>query len=60
MIAFPDDYKALVPKLLIEIMSSVNTSFVSRVNLASGDAVPETKTLAKGYFCAFSLFTFFV
>jgi len=50
MIAFPDDYKALVPKLLTEIMSTVNTSFVSRVNLASGEAVPETKALAKGYF----------
>lgn len=48
MIAFPDDYKALVPKLLTEIMSTVNTSFVSRVNLASGEAVPETKALAKG------------
>ncbi|KAK9291846.1 hypothetical protein L1049_019796 [Liquidambar formosana] len=48
MIAFPDDYKSLVPKLLIETMSIVGPSFVSRINLATGDVVPETKALAKG------------
>lgn len=48
MIAFPDDYKTLVPKLLIETMLAVNSSFISRINLATGDAVPETKALAKG------------
>lgn len=48
VLAFPGDYKTLVPKLLVETMSSIGTSFVSRVNLATGDAVPETKALAKG------------
>ncbi|XP_057988647.1 conserved oligomeric Golgi complex subunit 7 isoform X2 [Hevea brasiliensis] len=48
MVAFPDDYKILVPKLLIETMQAVGASFVSRINLATGDVVPETKALAKG------------
>ncbi|KAG2715621.1 hypothetical protein I3760_03G086600 [Carya illinoinensis] len=48
MVAFPDDYKTLVPKLLIETMAAVGSSFVSRINLATGNAVPETKALAKG------------
>lgn len=48
MLAFPDDYRSLVPKLLIEAMVAVGASFVSRINLATGDVVPETKALAKG------------
>lgn len=48
MVAFPDDYRILVPKLLIETMQAVGASFVSRINLATGDVVPETKALAKG------------
>lgn len=48
MIAFPDDYKTLVPKVLIETMATVGASFVSRINLATGDVVPETRGLAKG------------
>ncbi|PSS34369.1 Conserved oligomeric Golgi complex subunit 7 like [Actinidia chinensis var. chinensis] len=48
MVAFPDDYKSLVPKFLIETMTTVGASFVSRINLASGGIVPETKALAKG------------
>lgn len=48
MVAFPDDYKILVPKLLIETMGVVGTSFISRLNLATGNAVPETRALAKG------------
>jgi hypothetical protein len=47
-LAFPDDYKTLVPKLLIETMVAIGASFVSRVNLATGEVVPETKALAKG------------
>ena len=46
MIAFPDDYKSLVPKLLIEIMAVVGSSFISRINLATADIVPGT--LGKG------------
>lgn len=49
MVAFPDDYKTLVPKLLVETMASVGSSFVSHINLATGDVVPETKALSKGY-----------
>ncbi|XP_076898633.1 conserved oligomeric Golgi complex subunit 7-like [Bidens hawaiensis] len=48
MLAFPDDYKTLVPKLLIEAMVAIGASFVSRINLATGDVVPETKALGKG------------
>lgn len=48
ILAFPEDYKALVPKLLIETMSAIGASFVSRINLATGDVVPETKALTKG------------
>ncbi|XP_031268112.1 conserved oligomeric Golgi complex subunit 7 [Pistacia vera] len=48
MVAFPDDYRTLVPKLLIETMGTVGASFVSRINLATGDVIPETKALAKG------------
>ncbi|KAK9178591.1 hypothetical protein WN943_027783 [Citrus x changshan-huyou] len=47
MVAFPDDYRTLVPKLLVETMASVGGSFVSRINLATGDFVPETKALSK-------------
>ncbi|KAJ3672639.1 hypothetical protein LUZ60_007360 [Juncus effusus] len=48
MSALPEDYKSLVPKLLIETMNELNSSFVSRVNLATGDVIPETRALAKG------------
>lgn len=48
MLAFPDDYKSLVPKLLIETMATVSASFASRINLATGDVVPETKSMSKG------------
>ena len=48
MIAFPDDYKTLVPKLLIDTMATIGSNFVSWINLATGDVVAETKALAKG------------
>ncbi|BAT91246.1 uncharacterized protein HKW66_Vig0135890 [Vigna angularis] len=48
MVAFPEDYKTLVPRLLSETMMTIGTSFQSRINIAIGDAVPETKALAKG------------
>jgi len=48
MVAFPEDYKTLVPRLLSETMVAIGTGFISRINLAIGDAVPETKALAKG------------
>ncbi|OIW08788.1 hypothetical protein TanjilG_16369 [Lupinus angustifolius] len=48
MIAFPEDYRTLVPRLLSETMMAIGASFISHVNRAIGDAVPETKALAKG------------
>ncbi|XP_065871438.1 conserved oligomeric Golgi complex subunit 7 [Euphorbia lathyris] len=48
MVAFPDDYRVLVPKLLIETMQAIGATFISRVNLATGHVVPETKALSKG------------
>ncbi|CAA0836703.1 conserved oligomeric Golgi complex component-related / COG complex component-related [Striga hermonthica] len=48
MVGFPEDYKTLVSKLLVEMMSSISASYISRVNLATGVAVPETKALGKG------------
>ncbi|CAI0380971.1 unnamed protein product [Linum tenue] len=48
MVAFPDDYKVLVPKLLVETIAAVGASFVSRLDLATGEVVPETKALSKG------------
>ncbi|KAL6603673.1 hypothetical protein ACP70R_044034 [Stipagrostis hirtigluma subsp. patula] len=46
--AFPEEYKLLVPKVLVETMSELCSSFVSRVNIATGDVVPETRSVAKG------------
>ncbi|KAF8658686.1 hypothetical protein HU200_059161 [Digitaria exilis] len=46
--AFPEEYKSLVPRVLVETMSELNSSFVSRVNIATGDVVPETRSVAKG------------
>ncbi|KAL0927617.1 hypothetical protein M5K25_001808 [Dendrobium thyrsiflorum] len=48
MNALPEDYISLVPKLLDETMSELHSSLVQRINLATGDVVPETKTLSKG------------
>lgn len=48
MSALPEDYMALVPKVLLEAMSAICTSFVSRINIATGEVVPETKALGKG------------
>jgi len=49
MNALPDDYSSLAPKLLAETMPERGASFSSRINLATGDVFPETKTLTKGY-----------
>lgn len=58
MVAFPDDYMTLVPKLLVETMGVLGASFVSRVNLATVDAVPETKALAKGWYDVISFLVY--
>lgn len=60
MLAFPEDYKILVPKLLIETMATVGASFVSRLNHATGDVVPETKALAKGPILNFFLVSYII
>ncbi|KAE8720182.1 ribosomal RNA small subunit methyltransferase NEP1-like [Hibiscus syriacus] len=39
----------LVPKLLTETMAAVGSSFVSRINIAPGEVVHETKAFAKGF-----------
>ncbi|XP_062118487.1 conserved oligomeric Golgi complex subunit 7-like [Humulus lupulus] len=48
MVAFPEDYKTLVPKLLIETMATIGASFISRINLSIGEIVPEIRALGKG------------
>lgn len=48
--ALPEDYKSLVPKVLVETMTELSSSFISRINLATGDVIPETKTFGKGHF----------
>ncbi|XP_062118542.1 conserved oligomeric Golgi complex subunit 7-like [Humulus lupulus] len=48
MVAFPEDYKTLVPKLLIETMATIGASFIPRINLSIGEVVPETRALGKG------------
>ncbi|KAJ8541644.1 hypothetical protein K7X08_002460 [Anisodus acutangulus] len=48
LFAFSEEYRTLIPNLLIETMSAIGVSFESQINLATGDAVPETKALAKG------------
>lgn len=48
MNALPEDYRSLIPKLLDEAMTELFSSFVQRINLATGDVSPETKTLTKG------------
>ncbi|CAN4093510.1 unnamed protein product [Withania somnifera] len=48
LFAFPEEYRTLVPNLLIETLSAIGVSFASQINLAIGDAVPEMKALAKG------------
>jgi len=48
MIAFPEDYKTVVSRLLSETMVTIGTGFISRNNHTIGDPIPETKVLAKG------------
>jgi len=47
-VAFPEDYKNLVPRVLSETMVTIGTRFISRINLTIGDPVPEIKVLAIG------------
>eukprot|EP00252_Welwitschia_mirabilis_P007981 TRINITY_DN19689_c0_g1_i1.p1 TRINITY_DN19689_c0_g1~~TRINITY_DN19689_c0_g1_i1.p1 ORF type:complete len:847 (-),score=167.14 TRINITY_DN19689_c0_g1_i1:101-2641(-) len=45
MNAFPEDYKMLVPNLLIEMMSSMSSSFVARIDFALGEVTSGMRTL---------------
>ena len=39
MVAFPEDYKLLVPRLLIETMNSISASFVTRIDTFTSEAL---------------------
>ncbi|CAM6118369.1 unnamed protein product [Calypogeia fissa] len=47
-IAFPDDYKLLLPRLLIETMSTISSSFAARIDAASQEATSGTRAAAGG------------
>lgn len=38
MVAFPEDYKLLVPRLLIETMGAISASFVTRIDTSTEEA----------------------
>lgn len=48
MVAFPDDYKLLVPGLLIETMNSISSSFVTRIETFTTEALAASRALAAG------------
>lgn len=48
MTAFPEEYKLLVPNLLIETMSMISASFVARIDGALGEASFGIRTLSGG------------
>lgn len=45
MVAFPEDYKLLVPGLLIETMNSISTSFVTRIDTFTSEATAASRAL---------------
>ncbi|KAH9309805.1 hypothetical protein KI387_037716 [Taxus chinensis] len=46
--AFPEEYKSLVPKLLVETMSTISTSFIARIDVAMGEASSGMRTSTGG------------
>lgn len=46
--AFPEEYKSLVPKLLIETMSTISASFVARIDIAMGESSSGMRTSTGG------------
>jgi hypothetical protein len=52
MVAFPDDYKLLVPRLLIETMNSISASFVTRIDTFTSEATAASRALGRGTFLA--------
>ncbi|KAL3694263.1 hypothetical protein R1sor_007914 [Riccia sorocarpa] len=43
-VAFPDDYKLLVPRLLVETMSAISSSFGARIEAATEEATSEGRS----------------
>lgn len=50
MVAFPEDYKLLVPRLLIETMGSIFASFVTRIDTFTTEATAASRALVGGTF----------
>lgn len=48
MVAFPEDYKLLVPRLLIETMGSIFASFVTRIDTFTTEATAASRALVGG------------
>jgi len=48
MVAFPEDYKLLVPGLLIETMNSISASFVTRIDTFTSEATAASRALIGG------------
>lgn len=47
MVAFPEDYKLLVPRLLIETMNSISASFVTRIDTFTSEATAASRALGR-------------
>ncbi|KAG0584810.1 hypothetical protein KC19_3G236100 [Ceratodon purpureus] len=45
MVAFPEDYQLLVPRLLIETMNSISASFVTRIDTFTSEATAASRAL---------------
>lgn len=50
MVAFPDDYKLLVPRLLIETMVATSASFAARIDISAEEATAEDRASLGGRF----------
>jgi hypothetical protein len=50
MVAFPDDYKLLVPRLLIETMVTTSASFAARIDISAEEAIAENRASLGGRF----------
>jgi hypothetical protein len=59
MTAFPEEYKLLVPNLLIETMSMISTSFVARIDGALGEASFGIRTLTGGAYLNYCILFWF-
>ena len=48
MVAFPEDYKLLVPRLLIETMGAISASFVTRIDTSTDEAASISRASVGG------------